>query len=295
MIFICIPVFNRIDFTRKCLETIRQQSYKEYLVIVCNDGSSDDTADVLASEFPDTIVIPGDGNLWWTGGINECVNYALKVAKSDDYIFTLNNDTELLPNTLQKLIQFASFKSNTIIACGNYFINDKSKLESTAFCKKSKGIFPEYHKPLFTWGEDASKLKKDFYEVSSVSGKGVLIPIKIFLHIGVYNSDKLPHYHADTEFTRRAFQFGYKIYFVPNAVVYTHQDASGIGQVNSKVSISEFFRSFFSMRSENHLQSLYNRSRLIYGRKWFLYLVPNLASIFIKFVVRYIRAIMKKP
>jgi len=70
MIFIVIPVYNRINFTKKCLNSIKQQTYQNYRVVVIDDGSTDGTAALLAEEFPEVHVIQGDGNLWWTAATN---------------------------------------------------------------------------------------------------------------------------------------------------------------------------------------------------------------------------------
>lgn len=291
MIYICIPVFNRVDYTRRCLQSIRRQSFPEYGIIICDDGSTDGTGEIVSSEFPEARIIRGDGSLWWTGGTNRCVEAALAMAMPGDFIFTLNNDTELATDTLQVLYEFASGRPDSIVACGNYFNNDHNRLEGTAFVARGKWPFALYHKLLFPWGQDVTKLRERIYEVSSVSGKGVLIPVRVFRDIGLYNAEKLPHYHGDTEFTRRAVDRGYKLYLNLNAVIYTDQTASGIGQVNSRISLREFIRSFRSMRSENYLPSLYNRARLIYGWKWPLYLAVNVLSIILRFCGRYIRSL----
>jgi len=288
MIYICIPVFNRIGYTRKCLRSIYEQSYKEFSVIICDDGSTDGTGDILASEFPEVTVLKGTGDLWWSGGTNKCVEYALRTAGNDDYIFTLNNDTELTGDTLNILVDFAGRNPKSIVSCGNYFNNERQKLEATAFVKKNRWPFSLYHKLLFPWGQNAGDLKKKVFEVDSVSGKGVLIPAEVFRKVGLYNAEKLPQYHGDTEFTRRAVKAGYRIFINLDAVIYTDQSASGIGQVNSKVSIREFIHSFSSKRSENYLPSLYYRSRLIYGLKWPVYLLFNIFSIKARFIKRYV-------
>lgn len=287
MIFICIPIFNRIAYTLNCLQSIQQQVYKSFTVVICDDGSTDGSAEMIASKYPDVVLLKGDGNLWWTGGINECIKYVIERAGNNDYIFTLNNDTELVPDTLQTLITFTETHPDSLVACANHFLKDKRSLESTAFVQRSKWPFSAYHKPLFPWGENVNNLKEPVYEVSSVSGKGVLVPVKVFRTIGLYNAAKLPHYHADAEFARRASKAGYKVFFNVNAIIYTDSDASGIGQVNSKISLTEFIKSFGSMRSENHLRSLYNRSKLYYGTKWMVYLIPNLLFIWYKFLIRY--------
>jgi GT2 family glycosyltransferase len=127
-----------------------------------------------------------------------------------------------------------------------------------------------------------------------VSGKGVLIPVKVFKKIGLYNSEKLPHYHGDTELIRRAYYSGFKVFVNLNAIIFTDHTASGIGQANSKISLREFILSFKSLRSENHFRSLYNRARLIYGRKWLLYLIVNISSIIARFFIRYSRSLFHR-
>lgn len=295
MIYICIPVFNRINYTIKCIQSIRRQHFKAYSILICDDGSTDRTSEILSTEFPEVKVLPGDGNLWWSGATNVCVAYALQNAHPGDFIFTLNNDTELAEDTLENLIQFSILHPNSIIACGNYFLKEKTRLEATAFVEKKRGIFNSYHHPLFAYGTDVSALDHSVYKVQSVSGKGVLIPIEVFQKIGLYNSKQLPQYHGDTEFSRRAFLAGYQIFFNPNAVIYTDQNATGIGQANSfKITIKEFLQSFFSLRSENHLRTLYHRSWLTYGKKWSVYLVLNILSILYKFTIRYVKSNRKR-
>jgi GT2 family glycosyltransferase len=249
---------------------------------------------LVSKEFPEVIILHGEGDLWWAGATNRCVKYALEKATPGDYIFTLNNDTEIASNTFQILINLSKDNPETIIACGNYFINERKKLEATAFVERGKWPFSLYQRPIFPWGQDVTKLVNLICEVNSVSGKGVLIPIDVFRKIGLYNSEKLPQYHCDTEFMRRASNAGFKILLNLNAIIYTYQNASGIGQVNSAVNIKEFIRSFSSLRSENHLPSLYHRARLIYDRKWYIYLVANLFSINIRFIIRYFKMLKIK-
>ncbi|HVW97769.1 MAG TPA: glycosyltransferase family 2 protein [Mucilaginibacter sp.] len=289
MIYICIPVFNRLSYTINCIESIIRQEFENYKIVICDDGSTDGTADTLREKYPFVIILSGNGNLWWSGATNECVKYVLSVCKDDDFVFTLNNDTELSDDCLSIAYNFALANPLSIMACGNYFYNNRTRIEGTAFVKRNKWPFSLYHGLLFHWGADVSQLEEMVYKVDSVSGKGVLIPVKVFKKIGLYNSLKLPQYHGDQEFSRRAGESGFEIYINLNARVYTDQTASGIGQVNSKVSVRDFLKSFSSFRSENHLPSLYNRARIIYKRKWPIYLFFNIVSIVARFGMRVIR------
>ena len=70
MVYIVIPCFNRKKLTRGCLQALENQTYKDFKVIVVDDGSTDGTANMITREFPETILLFGDGNLFWTGATN---------------------------------------------------------------------------------------------------------------------------------------------------------------------------------------------------------------------------------
>ncbi len=72
--------------------------------------------------FPEIILIKGKGNLWWTGGMNLCVKEALKTAKENDFIFTLNNDTELFPDTIENLVDYATKHKIFNSRCGEFIL-----------------------------------------------------------------------------------------------------------------------------------------------------------------------------
>ncbi|CAH0996747.1 hypothetical protein EMA8858_02882 [Emticicia aquatica] len=287
MIYICIPVFNRLNYTIKCIESIKSQTYSNYKIVICDDASTDQTFNYIQSNYPEIIVLKGNGNLWWTGGTNVCVEYALSVANDTDYIFTINNDTEMEPNALEIILNFSEQKKGCIVGCVNVFFNDRDKIEPSAFVKKNTFPFSLYHDFLNRWGDNLHKIKNEFAEVDSLSGKGVLIPIKVFKKIGLYNFEKLPHYHADTEFTRRAKITGkYGIFINYKAKVFSHQELSGIGQRNTEPKIKEFFHSFFTIKSANHFKTLKNRAQLIYQPYWRTYLFFNVLKIILGFIKR---------
>ena len=66
-LFIVIPVHNRKHFTRDCLLSLRKQTFQNFTIIVIDDGSSDGTGEMIQKEFPEVVLLHGDGNLWWTG------------------------------------------------------------------------------------------------------------------------------------------------------------------------------------------------------------------------------------
>lgn len=105
MIYIVIPIYNRKNFTRECIVSLQNQTYKNYKIIIIDDGSTDGTKEMLQTEFPEVLVLYGDGNLFWTKAINMGIKKAL--ALGAEYILTLNNDTIATSDFLEKMIFWA--------------------------------------------------------------------------------------------------------------------------------------------------------------------------------------------
>ncbi|MCR4317993.1 MAG: glycosyltransferase family 2 protein [Planctomycetes bacterium] len=96
---IIIPVFNEADYTRLCLESLaRTTDVAQVDVIVIDNGSSDHSADVLAS-FPFVRVIANEENK----GFAIAVNQGIRAANPESDVVVLNNDTVLTDGWLTSL------------------------------------------------------------------------------------------------------------------------------------------------------------------------------------------------
>jgi GT2 family glycosyltransferase len=280
-IFICIPIFNRISLTIQCLASIERSSYKNVQVIICDDGSTDNSSEVIKKKFPEVIIVYGDGNLFWTGATAMAVDKALELGDKSDLVFTLNNDTELLFDTLQLLVEYHLNNPISIIGALNVFYDNPNKIEPSAFVKKGGFFLPEFQLEVHKYGELINN-KKEIIEVDSLSGKGVLIPIGVFEKTGNYNFEMIPHYFGDTEFTIRAQRNGYKIYLHTIPRVLSHVEETGVGTIKNKTTFRKYIKSFKDVRSENYLPSIKNRAKLVYTNNWRLYFAINVLFRFLK-------------
>jgi len=104
-IYIMFPLFNRIEMTLKCLQGFYSQDYPNFSVHLFDDGSTDDTQNLIAKHFPKTEVIRGEGDYWWTKSINQVLRKLITQAGENDFFLTSNNDTWIEPNFLSTLIQ----------------------------------------------------------------------------------------------------------------------------------------------------------------------------------------------
>jgi hypothetical protein len=124
MLYIVIPVFNRIEFTKKCLDSLRKQSFTSFRVIVVDDGSTDGTAEILTGQYPEVIVLDGGGDLYWTAAVNIGIRYALE--QHATHIMTLNNDTIAPVEFLQSMVKSAESVPGSIL--GAVEVNWATKL-----------------------------------------------------------------------------------------------------------------------------------------------------------------------
>jgi len=67
MIYTVIPYITVREYTRDCLSSLQRQTVAGHGIIVVNDGSTDGTKEMLQKEFPEVIVLQGDGNLFLDG------------------------------------------------------------------------------------------------------------------------------------------------------------------------------------------------------------------------------------
>jgi len=260
-IYIIIPVFNRKHFTQKCLLSLKKQTFQNFKVIVVDDGSTDRTGEMIKEEFPEVVLLEGDGNLWWTGATNLGVEYALAQADQTDYILTLNNDTIVRQDYLQYLFDCALNHPNSLI--GSIFISDLKGSTVVDAGVRINWLTAKYTNLAKGRGyKDILRTGSLIQKVNVLSGRGTLIPIEVFQKLGLYNFKRLPHYGADYEFSRRANIKGYKLLINYEAVVISDVKMTGLNNGVNKLGWNDFGKSFFSIKSPNNLKQRWRFAHL---------------------------------
>lgn len=246
-VFILIPTYNRKELLNKCLESIRKQTYENYETVVINDGSTDGTSEMIKKNFPNTTILEGNGNLWWTGAMRLGVDYVLFKAKKGDFILTMNDDTTFDNQYLGIIIEISKKNHRAIVG-------------SICFDTKNKTTVIEAG-VLMNWGRGrmdiALKLPKNYKtkkvrEVDTFCGRGTLVPIEVFNKIGSF-SKRLPHYMSDYEYFIRAKKAGWKLLIAYEAITYSTKKAGGLKFELRKKGWKRFFQELFSRRSRSNI------------------------------------------
>lgn len=102
---IIIINWNNLDDTLTCLEKVYQQDYPRFSVTVIDNGSRINPSTTIQEAFPNTSLICNRENLGYTGGSNQGIQLGIKTGA--DYIWLLNNDTQIPNNSLSNMVDFA--------------------------------------------------------------------------------------------------------------------------------------------------------------------------------------------
>jgi hypothetical protein len=100
---VCIANWNCRELLRRCLESLYDQPQGvSFEVVVVDNASADGAADMVAAEFPGVTLVRNRDNR----GFSKANNQAAALARGR-YLFFLNNDTVVPPETLRKFLEFA--------------------------------------------------------------------------------------------------------------------------------------------------------------------------------------------
>lgn len=219
MIYVVMAVYNRIEATLECLESFKKQTFRDFQIIIIDDGSTDGTEKILREHYPEITILKGDGNLWWTKAMYNGAAYAMKQAQPKDFILSINNDVTFDADYLEQLIKTSEKYRRAVVGslCRDE-ANKKNILDSGV-----KIAWQHYRYTQTPFDQN----KEDTTDIDTVSGRGVLIPIEVFQKIGNYAKTLLPHYGADYEFGFRAKKNGFTLALSHRAVVYLKNDLTG--------------------------------------------------------------------
>ena len=117
---ICVPTYNRKDYLRESLDSIFAQTYKNYEVVVVDDGSTDGTAEMLEqSDYP--LRYHRQKN----SGDAAARNKLIKLAKGE-FITFLDSDDLLMHDAVDRMMKVMQAEGGDAIVYGSYLRIDQN-------------------------------------------------------------------------------------------------------------------------------------------------------------------------
>ncbi len=215
-----VPAFNRCDKTLNFLRQFPLVDYPNKRVVICDDGSTDNTYHNIRLNFPEVDVLRGNGQLWWSGGTNMAIRRALELGA--EYILTINDDAIMSPDFLREMVEIARQNPRYIVGCRVHRQDHTDRI----WAMGTTPVFRGYEMfSLNFWDRRWDDIKAGLpnpYPVATMPGNGVLIPRSVFEEVGFYDQEEMPQYHADSDLILRARRKGYMPVISLGSVLYNH-------------------------------------------------------------------------
>ena len=245
-LYIVIPVHNRRTVTARCLASIRDVAPAGIAVVVVDDGSTDGTSETIREQFPWVHLLQGDGNLWWSGGVNTGIRYAL--ANSASVVMTMNDDTLPTRRLFEGMLD--QHAKNPRAVLGALEID----AERGKVCGAGERINWWTGRTRLLWdGKEAGELK-GLVPVTHLPGRSLLIPVEVFERIGLFDERRLPQSVADYDFTHRARRAGFSVYCNYEAPLLMYPDMTPGHALRKKRTWKAYRESLFGMRGDANLR-----------------------------------------
>lgn len=214
--------YNSAAYIRPFLRALRRvQAHGPDFHLIIVDCASQDGSDRLIEElWPEVSLIRSTENLGFTGGNNRAVERA--IAEGFSHILFLNADTEPAPGFLAALLARAS--ARTLVVPRVELWGGRGLMDDTVGdFDWRRGVWRNW-----VYGRPCPPELRHEREVPMASLCCLLAPVTVFRHAGLLD-ERLFMYYEDFDFLRRARSAGYRIRYVPEALVYHRKSAASGG------------------------------------------------------------------
>lgn len=181
---IVIPVYNQLDFTRRCLESLQKYTPGVETIIVDN-ASTDGTSAFLATQ-KDIRVISNIENRGCSGAWNQGVQSA-----SHAWIAVLNNDIIVTPGWLENLLEFAEKNQYDVVSPG---------------IREGELVY-ELHEYAQQFTCSMSRVVRR----GIAAGECFMVHRSVFERIGLFDENFKIGQYEDTDFFRRVRNAGFRM------------------------------------------------------------------------------------
>jgi len=210
---IVILSWNRARDTLACLASLERVDYPARQVIVVDNGSTDGSPALIRQQYPSVVLLASGRNLGFAGGCNLGMAAALRIGVR--YVLLLNNDTEVAPDFLGRLVAAAERSPDVGMVGPTIYYHEHPDVIWSA-----GGMVDRYGTPRHDRVDtpDDGTLPP-VREVDYVTGCAILVKRSVIERIG-FLDDRFFAYFEETEWCARARRVGFRVLHVPEARVW---------------------------------------------------------------------------
>jgi GT2 family glycosyltransferase len=264
-----IVTWNQIDLTLDCLESLRAAGVAEGTIWLVDNGSLPSAAPQVLARFPALHIVRLETNIGFTGGCNAGARAAL--AAAPDAIFFLNNDALVERETIPALAAAVAADARIAAVGPKIYYYDTPRVFQTAGMR----VDPDSGSLHMIGSGEPDRGQYDAYaERDALSGCALLVRRLAWEQVGEF-WEPFFNYAEEVDWCLRARRTGWRLHYVPQALVW-HRTSSSLGAAAP-------LKVYLIARNQWHLRRRHQRGGLrglrgltytlyINGRTWLRYL-----------------------
>jgi GT2 family glycosyltransferase len=284
---VVIVSWNAASTVGPCLDSLLESAPDRFFeILVIDNGSTDASVKIARQRMGGVVPVTVRGlekNLGFAGACNEGNSSA-----RGDYLLFLNSDVEALPGALERLCQFMD-SHPAAGAVGGKLIGTNGMVQKgfnvRAFPTLVSTAFEILMVDKILPGNRVTRRQRmlDFshaevIEVDQPAGACLLVRKRALETVGLFDERFYPAWFEDVDLCLRLRQYGFKIYFLPEAV-FGHRGAASLEHLEYKE-----FLSFWYQNLLRYFEKHYGKSSTLFLRALILVGMPArmLAGIFVR-------------
>lgn len=213
VVSVIIPIYGKCDYTLRCLSSIAANlPVTPFEVIIVDDCSPDNSAEILGGIHGIRLI----SNTQNQGFIRSC-NVGAKAANGQ-YLYFLNNDTEVTVGWLDELLRtFHEFPGTGL--AGSKLMYPNGTLQEAGGIIWQDGTAWNFGRnqdpalPVYNYAR----------EVDYCSGASIMIPKALFEDLKGFDEHYLPAYCEDSDLALKIRNRGHRVIYQPRSVVVHHE------------------------------------------------------------------------
>lgn len=206
-IYAIVVTYNGMHWYDRCIGSLQTSSVPMDIIVIDN-ASSDKSVEYIKEKFPDVHLIESKTNL----GFAKANNIGIKIAIENgaDYVFLLNQDAWIQPNTIHELVE-SSKKDDSIGIVSPMHLNGGGNQLDDFFtsCLPADCVSDMFLKTI-----------KPEYETTFVNAAAWLITKQCINKVGGFDTLLFRHYGEDNNYCQRVNYHGFKIIINTKAFIY---------------------------------------------------------------------------
>ena len=215
-VYVIVVTYRGRQWYDRCFRSLRESKYAVHTVVIDN-ASGDGSVDYISENYPDVHLIRSDRNLGFGNANNLGIKYALE--QGCDYVFLLNQDAWIEPDTIENLIQAHRQHPEYGVLSPMHMTKEKDHLN---FLLDDGNRNYELLSDLF-FGT-----VKDVYDIEYVNAAGWLVSRNTLMTIGGF-CPIIFHYGEDDDYLHRMKYHGVKVGLCPHSRM-VHDSKNKLGE-----------------------------------------------------------------